>query len=109
LFFLNAVALLFEYTAYSFNWTSSPCNSFITMSQVEKMRSNIVAMNALSGFSVIIVCCSNSYLSNYWQTRLEQGRGSIVAQDAIVLTVFEDWPGGAGNGTCWVRTVPTIV
>lgn len=68
------------------------------VNHVEKMRSNILAMNSLSGFSVIIVCCSNSFLSNYWQNRLEGGRGSVIAQDTVVLTVFEDWPGGAGNG-----------
>jgi len=68
------------------------------VNHVEKMRSNILAMNSLTGFSVVIVCCSNSFLSNYWQKRLEDGRGSVIAQDTMVLTVFEDWPGGAGNG-----------
>jgi hypothetical protein len=33
----------------------------------------------------------------YWQTRLEAGRGSLIPSECTVLSVFEDWPGGAGN------------
>lgn len=33
----------------------------------------------------------------FWQTRLEASRGSVIPSSAIVLSVFEDWPGGAGN------------
>ena len=68
------------------------------MNHVDKMRSNILKMNSLEGFSVVIVCCSNAYLADYWQIRLESGKGSVISSDTLVITVFEDWPGGAGNG-----------
>lgn len=66
--------------------------------QLNKIRDNINSMNSVSGFSVIIVCCSNKYLSDYWQSRLESGRGAVINHNTVVLTVFEDWNGGAGNG-----------
>ena len=34
----------------------------------------------------------------YWQRRLEAGRGTVVPQSTLIFAVFEDWPGGAGNG-----------
>lgn len=55
-------------------------------------------MNSLEGFDVVIVCCSSQKQANYWQKRLEDGRGSIMPLSSIVLAVQEDWPGGAGNG-----------
>jgi hypothetical protein len=64
----------------------------------ERMRANIVAMNALEGFDVTIVCCSSQKQANYWQKRLEDGKGSILPPKALVIAVQEDWPGGAGNG-----------
>lgn len=33
----------------------------------------------------------------YWQKRLEAGRGVVIPPSALVLSVFEDWEGGAGN------------
>ena len=41
----------------------------------------------------------NAYLADYWQVRLESGKGSVISQDTLVISVFEDWPGGAGNGS----------
>ena len=61
---------------------------------------NIEAMNRLEGFDVIIICCSSAKQADYWQQRLEKGKGSILSSSAIVLSVEEDWPGGAGNGKC---------
>lgn len=61
-------------------------------------QENISQMNALEGFNVIIVCCSSELQANYWQKRLDDGKGSVIAPDTIVLAVNEDWPGGAGNG-----------
>lgn len=63
----------------------------------EMMRKNIDVMNRLEGFHVVIVCCSNAQQARYWQKRLEEGRGSVMPQSSIVLSVQEDWPGGAGN------------
>ena len=55
-------------------------------------------MNKLEGFDVVIICCSSDKLASYWQKRLEDGRGSILPKQSVVLAVQEDWPGGAGNG-----------
>lgn len=63
------------------------------------IRNNIEFMNKLDGFSVIIVCTSTPMQAAFWQKRLEDGKGSILPKDAMVLAVDEDWPGGAGNGT----------
>lgn len=59
---------------------------------------NVATMNKLEGFNVVIICCSSSLQAKYWQQRLEAGRGSVLAIDSVVLSVEEDWPGGAGNG-----------
>ena len=56
------------------------------------------AKNSLNGFNVIIVCCSSSLQANYWQKRLENGKGTVLPRDAFIISVEEDWPGGAGNG-----------
>lgn len=58
---------------------------------------NIDVMNRLEGFNVVIVCCSSEKQAEYWQSRLEKGRGSVIPAHAAVLAVEEDWPGGAGN------------
>lgn len=62
------------------------------------MRKNIGIMNELSGFDVVIVCCSSLKQAQFWQKRLQSGRGSVLPQNCVVLSVEEDWPGGAGNG-----------
>jgi hypothetical protein len=59
---------------------------------------NIDTMNKLDGFDVVIICCSSSKQAEYWQQRLEKGKGSILSSKALVFAVEEDWPGGAGNG-----------
>lgn len=64
----------------------------------EMMRTNIQTMNLLEGFDVVVICCSSSFQAEYWQKRLEEGRGSILPLTSVVLAVQEDWPGGAGNG-----------
>jgi hypothetical protein len=51
-----------------------------------------------SGMDVVIVSANNPDLESYWQERLEQGKGTITKTDTYVLAVYEDYPGGAGNG-----------
>lgn len=63
----------------------------------DMIQKNIQIMNDLSGFDVVIVCCSSVKQAQFWQTRLTQGKGSVMPSDAAVLAVDEDWPGGAGN------------
>jgi hypothetical protein len=72
----------------------------------EALRNNILAMNALEGFDVTVVCCSSQKQANYWQKRLEDGKGSILPPKSVVIAVQEDWPGGAGNGK---YLVPIII
>ena len=59
----------------------------------EMMKQNIAIMRKSSGFSVVIVCCSSKAQARYWQKRLEEGRGSLLQTNTIVLSVEEDWPG----------------
>jgi len=66
-------------------------------------------MNASDGFDVVIVCCSSDLQAKYWQQRLEAGRGSVMPTTSIVLSVQEDWPGGAGNGACRGHTAGASV
>jgi hypothetical protein len=64
----------------------------------EIYRENINIMNQLKGFDTTIVCCSGIKQADYWLERLNKGKGIVVPKDSIVITVDEDWPGGAGNG-----------
>lgn len=79
--------------------------SSIAPEAVAMMRHNIDVMNQLDGFTAIIVCCSNAQQARYWQKRLEEGRGSVLPLNSLVLSVQEDWPGGAGNGTASARSM----
>lgn len=63
----------------------------------EMLLKNIQTMNRLEGFDVVIVCCSSVKQADYWQQRLDQGKGAIMPKSALVLSVDEDWNGGAGN------------
>ncbi len=62
------------------------------------VQKNIEYMNRLEGFDVVIICCSSLKQADYWQARLESGKGSILSSNSTVLSVEEDWVGGAGNG-----------
>lgn len=62
------------------------------------LKDNVKIMNDLSGFDVVMVCCSSSKQAHFWQKRLEKCRGSVLPKNCIVLSVEEDWRGGAGNG-----------
>ncbi len=62
------------------------------------VQRNIEYMNRLEGFDVVMICCSSSQQADYWQKRLEKGKGSILPPNCTVLSVEEDWIGGAGNG-----------
>lgn len=51
-----------------------------------------------AGMDVIIVSTTSAGQEQYWQQRLEQTRGQVAREDAVIVVVHEDWPGGAGNG-----------
>lgn len=58
----------------------------------------IEMMHASAGYTVVIVCTSSQGMEDYWQARLEAGRGQVCGATAEVVVVHEDWEGGAGNG-----------
>ncbi|MCL0084357.1 hypothetical protein M1N82_02315 [Dehalococcoidia bacterium] len=64
-------------------------------------RANIqdmhVAVEADRGFDVIIVVSSDRDQADFWQSRLEASRGSVTGRKAQIISVEEDWPGGAGQ------------
>jgi len=78
------------------------------MEFLSRIRQNIEHMNSLKGFDVIIVCCSSSLQAKYWQTRLEKGKGSVLPVDSKIISVEEDWPGGAGNGYC-ISSIQAVI
>lgn len=49
------------------------------------------------GMDVIIVSTSNPQQELFWQKRLEKRIGDILKKDTIIVSINEDWPGGAGN------------
>ena len=78
---------------------SSSLKTQMIESVASAMReANVATMNKLEGFKVVIICCSSLLQAKYWQQRLEAGRGSVLPIDSVVLSVEEDWLGGAGNG-----------
>jgi hypothetical protein len=56
------------------------------------MKSNIDLMTWEKGFDVLIVCCSSGQQARYWQRRLDDGRGTLLPSNCVVLAVKE----GAG-------------
>jgi len=64
----------------------------------QKMNDAITAMRGDSGYDIVIVCTGNQSLEDYWQDRLEQGKGQVCPAGCHVVAVHEDWDGGAGNG-----------
>ena len=65
-----------------------------------QLFTNVEAMTAPeNGFDVVIVCCGTDAHMNYWQSRLEDGLGSILPATALPLAVSEQsWDGGSGSG-----------
>jgi Ca2+-binding EF-hand superfamily protein len=67
-------------------------------SEALEPKSVINMMHQSAGYTVVIVCTSSQGMEDYWQARLEAGRGQVCGSKAEVIVVHEDWPGGAGNG-----------
>ncbi len=56
-----------------------------------------VAVEADQGFDVIIVVSSSRNQTEFWQERLQQIHGTVICPKTKVISVEEDWPGGAGQ------------
>lgn len=66
------------------------------------LQENIRSMNEFprtgKGMDVIIVSAENKTQEDEWQHHLEGLLGDLIKPTAKVISVTEDWPGGAGNG-----------
>lgn len=66
------------------------------------LTKNLALMNDAAknkiGMDFIIISTSNAQQKQYWQERLEKRRGNLLKENVHILTIEEDWPGGAGNG-----------
>ncbi|MCH9634740.1 MAG: hypothetical protein S4CHLAM7_15010 [Chlamydiae bacterium] len=55
-------------------------------------------MQTLShGMDIIILVLSSPHEELYWQKRLNNVRGQIIKDHTRIITICEDWEGGAGN------------
>lgn len=61
---------------------------------IEKMYSIV---NDGSGFDVAIIVSSNKKQSEFWQQRLNVTAKNIIGEKTRVISLQEDWPGGAGQ------------
>lgn len=49
------------------------------------------------GVDILILSTSSQTQCTYWEKRLNDARGHLLKKEAVVLSIYEDWPGGAGN------------
>jgi hypothetical protein len=68
------------------------------MSIQDNLQSILDAPGNGVGLDIVIVSTTTARQADYWQQRLTAGRGQVCHTNALILTVVEDWPGGAGNG-----------
>ena len=50
-----------------------------------------------TGFDAIIVVSSNRAQSRFWQKQLTGATGSVIGKTTRIISLEEDWPGGAGQ------------
>ena len=55
-------------------------------------------MHSGNGYDFVIVVTSTPNQADYWQKRLDQTKNMIGHRNSQVISVYEDWDGGAGNG-----------
>ena len=55
------------------------------------------AVETDGGFDVVIVVSSSANQTEFWQERLQDTLGKVMSRKARVISVEEDWPGGAGQ------------
>lgn len=49
------------------------------------------------GVDILILSHSSQTQASYWEKKLFAARGRVIKHDAVVLSIHEDWTGGAGN------------
>jgi len=49
------------------------------------------------GFDVVVVVSSSRDQTDFWQQRLKETRGLVIGDRTRIISVEEDWPGGAGQ------------
>src|ERR1700733_5141557 len=73
-----------------------------SQSTQQNLTQNVQSMRELpardEGMDVIILSTNCQKEAQFWQERLTAVRGQVVKKNALVLSVYEDWPQGAGNG-----------
>lgn len=55
------------------------------------------AVKSDRGFDVVIIVSSSREQADYWQRRIEATRGQVIGHRTRIISVQEDWPGGAGQ------------
>ncbi len=63
----------------------------------ENIRNMYSAVESELGFDVVIVVSPSKEQAEFWQERLESARGSVIGRKTQVISVEEDWWGGAGQ------------
>lgn len=62
------------------------------------IEENLAQMRSLTyGMDIIILSVTSPHEELFWQKRLDSMRGQVIKEHTRVLTVCEDWEGGAGN------------
>ncbi|MDD5092869.1 MAG: hypothetical protein PHV74_00600 [Dehalococcoidia bacterium] len=64
---------------------------------LSNIRSMYAAVEVEHGFDVIIIVSSSHDQADFWQKRLQSSRGTVTPRKTQVISVEEDWPGGAGQ------------
>ncbi|CAN0133219.1 unnamed protein product, partial [Heterosigma akashiwo] len=74
-------------------WCKCCCNENsneqMAETEADLRATNVDLMNELHGFDVVIVCTGNQTQASYWQTKLETGRGKVMAESTKVIAVDE--------------------
>ncbi|MBB63763.1 MAG: hypothetical protein CMO81_01730 [Waddliaceae bacterium] len=51
-----------------------------------------------NGFDFVIISSHSVQLAEYWSARLKETSEQLLGSRTRILSIVEDWPGGAGNG-----------
>ncbi len=63
----------------------------------QNIKDMYAAVESNRGFDIVIIVSSSGDQARFWQRRLEATRGSVISRSTQVISVEEDWPGGAGQ------------